>query len=532
MTDKTLIDINSSHNYSSHSCSYSDTPRGSTTCGFECDQMTAADYGDMMERGFRRCGTYFYCPDNMKMHWGWFTIRMEAAKHKIRKSHQKAWNRWQRFLKGERGLPEEGDEGNSEDNNKKVKVEEMDEEKPTTIVSEVEHKQICELLKCTILKNWETIANSAITKELSPEEKNIKFNLLESLKSKVVVNHDKKEPGVYFSNILVLFNSILKLDVKSMISQVSSTIDSNLNHDSYTTKVMPNGIVRWLPLDYGNLIDQENPKKLQKSKSGTSNSKPCEPHKFEMKIVKALCTTENFKMYQSYCKMIHEKENEYKSGYENFLCLTNLIERNIKSSTSDKELPQGCFHMNYYLDGTLIAVGVVDMVLKGMSSVYFFYDPKYKPLKMGIVAGLYEIEYIQEMQKVFPLFKYYYLGFYIQQTEKMVYKADFEPCELLCPKTKRFVVLTPELRKGIDNGQRILDTSTVSSEDQSDKEFSSRADIAKTILDNGKIVYNDELLSFKTATHLKGILDQIVKLRDELFMAIGKKLTKRIILTL
>jgi arginyl-tRNA--protein-N-Asp/Glu arginylyltransferase len=38
----------------------------------------------------------------------------------------------------------------------------------------------------------------------------------------------------------------------------------------------------------------------------------------------------------------------------------------------------GCYHMKYYFKSQLIAVGVVDMTNSGLSSVYFFYDPKYK----------------------------------------------------------------------------------------------------------------------------------------------------------
>ena len=69
--------------------------------------------------------------------------------------------------------------------------------------------------------------------------------------------------------------------------------------------------------------------------------------------------------------------------------------------------------MKWYLEGKLIAIGVVDILPEALSSVYFFYDPDYKNLRLGTISSLKEIEYIQEMQKFFPQFKYYYLGFYI-----------------------------------------------------------------------------------------------------------------------
>lgn len=35
----------------------------------------------------------------------------------------------------------------------------------------------------------------------------------------------------------------------------------------------------------------------------------------------------------------------------------------------------GSFHQQYWLDEELIAVGVIDILPKCISSVYFFYDP-------------------------------------------------------------------------------------------------------------------------------------------------------------
>lgn len=47
--------------------------------------------------------------------------------------------------------------------------------------------------------------------------------------------------------------------------------------------------------------------------------------------------------------------------------------------------------MKYYLDGKFIAVGVVDLVPNGLSSVYFFYDPEYKDYRLGVFSALIEI---------------------------------------------------------------------------------------------------------------------------------------------
>ena len=79
--------------------------------------------------------------------------------------------------------------------------------------------------------------------------------------------------------------------------------------------------------------------------------------------------------------------------------------------------------MKYYLQDKFIAVGVIDVVPSGISSVYFFYDPDYKSHRLGVFSSLIEIEYVRYFSKAFPEFKYYYMGYYIQNCEKMSYKS-------------------------------------------------------------------------------------------------------------
>lgn len=95
--------------------------------------------------------------------------------------------------------------------------------------------------------------------------------------------------------------------------------------------------------------------------------------------------------------------------------------------------------MKYYIETELIGVGVVDILPHGLSSVYFFYEPKYKDLRLGVFSSLIEIEYIRWLSVSFPEFKYYYMGFYIQNSNKMNYKGNYEPFHLLCPITYQFV---------------------------------------------------------------------------------------------
>lgn len=91
----------------------------------------------------------------------------------------------------------------------------------------------------------------------------------------------------------------------------------------------------------------------------------------------------------------------------------------------------GSYHQQYWIGELLIAVGVVDILPKGLSSVYLYYHPAmaHSLIPLGKLAILEEIEYTRRILKR----PYYYLGYYIESCTKMRYKADYQPSQLLCP---------------------------------------------------------------------------------------------------
>lgn len=105
----------------------------------------------------------------------------------------------------------------------------------------------------------------------------------------------------------------------------------------------------------------------------------------------------------------------------------------------------GTYHCVYLLDGELIAVGVIDFLPKCLTTVYFFYDPQYSHLNLGIYSALVENSIVRQMYKHYRgppennQLKYYYMGFYVHQTKKMHYKTSFKPSYLLCPITRKYV---------------------------------------------------------------------------------------------
>ena len=104
-------------------------------------------------------------------------------------------------------------------------------------------------------------------------------------------------------------------------------------------------------------------------------------------------------------------------------------------ASGDDEHPFGSYHQHYYIDGRLIAVGVVDILPSCVSSVYLYYDPDFHFLTLGTFAALYEIYFTRQLVRTIPSLRYYYMGFYIHSCPKMRYKGAYSPSFLLCPET-------------------------------------------------------------------------------------------------
>mmetsp|Transcript_9487 Transcript_9487/g.23045 ORF Transcript_9487/g.23045 Transcript_9487/m.23045 type:complete len:785 (-) Transcript_9487:200-2554(-) len=108
------------------------------------------------------------------------------------------------------------------------------------------------------------------------------------------------------------------------------------------------------------------------------------------------------------------------------------------NENDESRLPCGLYHQHYRLGGDfLIAVGVIDVLPTGLSSVYLFYHPSFahELVALGKYAILKEIEFARDTLKV----PYYYLGYYIESCQKMRYKADYHPTQILCPKFYEWV---------------------------------------------------------------------------------------------
>eukprot|EP00850_Spirogloea_muscicola_P000512 SM000002S05592 [mRNA] locus=s2:994109:998404:- [translate_table: standard] len=144
---------------------------------------------------------------------------------------------------------------------------------------------------------------------------------------------------------------------------------------------------------------------------------------------------EEFKLYKKYQVAVHN-DNPQKvtpTSYRAFLVDSPLIAVQQLEDCSGPSLGFGSFHQQYRIDGRLVAVGVVDVLPKCLSSKYLFWDPDYAFLSLGKYSALQEVEWVRGASVACKSLQYYYLGYYIHTCPKMKYKAAYAPSDLLCP---------------------------------------------------------------------------------------------------
>lgn len=77
------------------------------------------------------------------------------------------------------------------------------------------------------------------------------------------------------------------------------------------------------------------------------------------------------------------------ASFNSFLVQTPLLQPHSERSGGRGPEGQGygSYHQQWWLDGVLIAVGVLDVLPSCISSVYFFWDPDLASLSLGKVIS-------------------------------------------------------------------------------------------------------------------------------------------------
>lgn len=148
-----------------------------------------------------------------------------------------------------------------------------------------------------------------------------------------------------------------------------------------------------------------------------------------VETVPARFIRESFDLYNDYHIKKHDKPLKSEYSYCEHVVNTPTTHQTVG------DMEYGTYHQLYRLDGKLVAIGIIDIVPKGLVSIYMWYNvsKEVSRLSFGVYSALKEIELVKELSKKNPEMKYYYLQGWNGNNKKLNYKANYEPEEFYCP---------------------------------------------------------------------------------------------------
>lgn len=129
--------------------------------------------------------------------------------------------------------------------------------------------------------------------------------------------------------------------------------------------------------------------------------------------VNGIDTFEHYSLYARYIESRHQDGDMYPPSEEQYKAFL----------TSEWGSTQ---YIEFRLENRLIGVSVCDRLEDGLSAVYTFFDAKFTDRSLGKFAILAQIDKAKQLD-----LGYVYLGYWIKQCEKMNYKIQYRPLELL-----------------------------------------------------------------------------------------------------
>ncbi len=134
-------------------------------------------------------------------------------------------------------------------------------------------------------------------------------------------------------------------------------------------------------------------------------------------LVDSICLTEHYPIYEAYISGRHYEGDMFpptSQQFEQFL-------GNAWDCTR---------FLEFRLDGALIGCAVVDWLPDALSAIYTYFLPEHASRSLGTLAVLLQIQLATKSSLA-----YLYLGYWITDCQKMSYKANYRPLEILSENT-------------------------------------------------------------------------------------------------
>jgi arginine-tRNA-protein transferase len=122
-------------------------------------------------------------------------------------------------------------------------------------------------------------------------------------------------------------------------------------------------------------------------------------NKLEFRLIRSYPPSEEFTQTLKESHSVYERYQIAIHGDSKSECSFSQFKRFLGQSSLQKDCPRipsskipscgyGSFHLQYYLNGKILACNVLDILPGGVSSVYFYYEPDLGFLKLGVYSAL------------------------------------------------------------------------------------------------------------------------------------------------
>ncbi|XP_045147567.1 arginyl-tRNA--protein transferase 1 isoform X1 [Echinops telfairi] len=347
--------------------------------------LTAQDYQDLIDRGWRRSGKYVYKPVMNQTCCPQYTIRCRPLQFQPSKSHKKVLKKMLKFLtKGEIA------KGNCED----APMDSLVEDAVAGDFALINKLDIqCDL---TTLSDdlKQSLASAEKTKGRGPQKE-------EPEEFAPAPQREEKLWSGEPSQLMKVL-TVPKPGKGADLSKPPCRKAKEIRKERKRLKLVqqsPTGPLRG-PQGQGQAPSLGPPKaKCNQPKSLEDlmfDSLPEDAaHKLEVRVVRSSPPSAQFKatfqesyqIYKRYQMIVHKDPSDKPtmSQFTRFLCSSPL---EVEKPPDGPECGYGSFHQQYWLDGKIIAVGVIDILPSCVSSVYLYYDPDYSFLSLGVYSAL------------------------------------------------------------------------------------------------------------------------------------------------
>lgn len=393
-------------------CGYCKSPNTNFTEGVWALRMTCEDFQDLVDRGFQRSGRYVYRAVNDRVCCPQYVIRMDATRFRPSKSQRKVVKRFHRYLQEGRGKQCAKREGT--DVNTKGASEEPD---MNTDVSP----------KKSRLSSPDSERDSRPAKKQPQPGTGADPARPKCRKAKDVRRERRLLKTATAARSKDARPSLGQSGTPDLLDEPVGTSAGSSKEEGATDQQQ----------DWLDLLTLPDPKDCV--------------HKLEIKLIRSwprspeLVTTfpQSYALFKKFQTVVHSDDQHCnEKHFTDFVVESPLVpEPGTSKPGTGEAMPcgYGSYHQQYWLDGNLVAVGLLDILPRMIVCEYFYYDPSYKFLSLGVYSAIREIAFVRELGLYDPRMRHYCMGFYVHSCPKMAYKNQYDSAELLCPITLRYV---------------------------------------------------------------------------------------------